>query len=203
MWKTFDIKTLGEYHDLYLKTDVLLLTDVFENFRSTCLEFYKLDPAHYFTSPGLSWDAMLKMTGINLQLMDDIDMYQFIEKGMRGGISFINHRYAKANNPKLPDYNKEKPESHIMYLDANNLYGWAMSQRLPIGDFKWVDKKEFDTLNLVEYKESRKGLIIECDIEYPKELHDLHKDYPLAPENIQITDEILSDYSKRIKDKYF
>ena len=139
--ETFDIKTLGEYHDLYLKTDVLLLTDVFENFRSTCLEFYKLDPAHYFTSPGLSWDAMLKMTGINLQLMDDIDMYQFIEKGMRGDISFINHRYAKANNPKLPDYDKEKPESHIMYLDANNLYGWAMSQRLPIGDFKWVDKK--------------------------------------------------------------
>ena len=87
------MKNLGEYHDLYLKTDVLLLTDVFENFRKTCMQYYKSDPCHYFTSPGLAWDAMLKMTGIKLELMSDVDMFQFIEKGMREGISYIANRY--------------------------------------------------------------------------------------------------------------
>ena len=96
-WKAFNIETMGEYHDLYLKSDVLLLADVFESFRKTCLQYYKLDPCHYFTSPGLSWDAMLKMTDIKLELMIDVDMYQFIEKGMRGGVSYIANRYGKAN----------------------------------------------------------------------------------------------------------
>ena len=98
VWNLFKLTTMGEYHDLYLKSDILLLADMFENFRKTCLEYYKLDPCHYFTSPGLSWDAMLKMTDIKLELMTDIDMFQFIEKGMRGGISYIANRYGKANN---------------------------------------------------------------------------------------------------------
>ena len=89
VWETFDIKTMGEYHDLYLKSDVLSLADVFESFRKTCLQYYKLDPCHYFTSPGLSWDAMLKMTNIKLELMTNVDMFQFIEKGMCGGVSYI------------------------------------------------------------------------------------------------------------------
>ena len=89
VWKAFNLKDMGEYHDLYLVSDVLLLTDVFENFRSHCLNYYKLDPCHYFTSSGLSWDAMLRMTGIRLELITDIDMYQFIEKGIRGGVSYI------------------------------------------------------------------------------------------------------------------
>ena len=136
VWKTFKLKTMGEYHDLYLKSDILLLADVFENFRKTCLEYYKLDPCHYFTSPGMSWDAMLKMTDIKLELMIDIDMFQFIEKGMRGGISYIANRYGKANNKYMKSHNKKKPTKYIMYLDANNLYSWAMSQYLPTGGFR-------------------------------------------------------------------
>ena len=138
VWETFKLKTMGEYHDLYLKSDILLLADVFENFRKTCLEYYKLDPCHYFTSPGLSWDAMLKMTNIKLELMIDIDMFQFIEKGMRGGISYIANRYGKANNICMKKYDEKAPSKYIMYLDSNNLYGWSMSQYLPTGGFRWI-----------------------------------------------------------------
>ena len=183
VWKTFKIKTMGEYHDLYLGSDVLLLTDVFENFRKTCMQYYKLDPCHYFTSPGLSWDAMLKMTNIKLELMTDIDMYQFIEKGMRGGVSYIANRYGKANNKYMKEYNEKAPSKYIMYLDASNLYGWAMSQHLPTGNFKWMSDKEIKRIDLGKYKaDGKKGLILEVDLEYPQELHDLHNDYLLAPE---------------------
>ena len=114
VWNTFDMRTMGEYHDLYLKSDILLLADVFENFRKTCLQYYKLDPCHYFTSPGLSWDAMLKMTGIKLELITDVDMFHFIEKGLRGGISYIANRQGKANNKYMSGYNPEKLSKYIM-----------------------------------------------------------------------------------------
>ena len=107
-WKAFKFQNLGQYHDLYLKTDPLLLADVFENFRETCFHHYGLDPCHYMTSPGVAWDAMLKMTEINLELISDIDMQLFIEKGLRGGISYIAHRYGKVNNKYMKDYNPEK-----------------------------------------------------------------------------------------------
>ena len=203
VWNTFSLKNMGEYHDLYLQSDILLLADVFENFRKTCLEYYKLDPCHYFTSPGLSWDAMLKMTDIKLELMTDIDMFQFIEKGLRGGISYIANRYGKANNKYMKDYNKDKPSKYIMYLDANNLYGWAMSQYLPTGGFKWLKQNKIDNLDLGKYNEqSKKGLILEVDLEYPNELHDIHNDYPLAPEKVKVTENMLSNYCKKIADKY-
>ena len=148
VWKVFNIKTIGEYHDLFLKSDVLLLADVFESFRKTCLQYYKLDPCHYFTSPGLSWDAMLKMTNIKLESMTDVDMFQFIEKGMRGEVSYITNRNGKANNKYMKEYNEKVPSKYIMYLDANNLYGWAMSQYLPTGNFKWMGDKEIKKIDL-------------------------------------------------------
>ena len=203
VWNEFNIDNMGEYHDLYLKTDILLLADVFENFRKACLEYYKLDPAHYFTSPGLSWDAMLKMTDIQLELMTDINMFQFIEKGIRGGISYISNRYGKANNKYMKEYDEKVPSKYIMYLDANNLYGWAMSQYLPTGGFRWMTQKQIDKLNLAKYKEdSEKGLILEVDLEYNKQLHHLHNDYPIGPEKVKVTNDMLSEYSKRIASKF-
>ena len=203
VWKALGCKTMGDYHDYYLASDVLLLSDVFENFRKACLEYYKLDPCHYFTSPGLSWDAMLKMTDIKLELMTDIDMFQFIEKGLRGGISYIANRYGKANNKYMKKYDEKAPSKYIMYLDANNLYGWAMSQYLPTGGFRWMTQKQIDKINLATYKEdSEKGFIAEVDLEYPEKLHDLHNDYPLAPEKVKVTSDMLSEYCKNISEKY-
>ena len=117
------VQQKNDCHDHYLKKDVLLLADVFERFIGTCLKFYGLDPCHYFSSPGLSWDAMLKMTGIKLEKISDIDMYYFIEKGTRGGVSYIAQKYAKANNKYMNDYDQEKLSTFITYLDKNNLYG--------------------------------------------------------------------------------
>ena len=196
VWNTFNLQNMGEYHDLYLKTDILLLTDVFENFRKTCLTYYKLDPLHYITSPGLAWDAMLKMIGINLELITDIDMQLFIEKGLRGGISYIAHRHAEANNKYMKNFDPDKLISYIMYLDANNLYGWAMSQPLPSRNFRWVES------NNVIPKRKGVGHIYEVDLEYPEELHDLHNDYPCAPEKIKVTDDMFSDYCREIKNKF-
>ena len=142
------MKNMGDYHDHYLKKDVLLLADVFKKFIKTCLKYYKLDPCHYFSSPGLSWDAMLKMTDVKLEKISDIDKYLFIEKGSRGGIPYISKRYAKANNKYMNDYDPGKPSTFFTYLDKNNLYGWSMSKYLPYGEFN----------------------------EYPKELHELHND---------------------------
>ena len=203
VWNTFKLQSMGEYHDLYLKSDTLLLADVFENFRKTCIQYYKLDPCHYFSSPGLSWDAMLKMTDIKLELIVDIDMYQFIEKSMRGGVSYIANRYGKANNKYMKKYDQKAPSKYIMYLDANNLYGWAMSQYLPTGGFKWLPPKQIEKINLGKYTDdSKKGLILEVDLEYPQELHDLHNDYPLGPEKVKVTEDMLSDYCKKIQKKF-
>ena len=149
VWKKFNMKNMRDYHNLYLKTDVLLLADVFENFRKFCKENYGLDPAWYFTSPGLAWDAMLKMTEVELELMSDPNMYLMIENGIRGGISTITKRYAKANNPYMGEkFDPNKETKYIPYLDANNLYGWAMSKPLPVRNFKWMDEKELEKYSL-------------------------------------------------------
>ena len=129
IWNEFNMKNMGDYHDHYLKKDVLLLADVFEKFIDTCLKFYGLDLCHYFSSPGLSWDAMSKLAGVKLEKIFDINMYLFIEKEQRGGISYIAKRYAKESNKYVKNYDPKKPSKFITYLDMNNLYGWAMSCR--------------------------------------------------------------------------
>ena len=134
----FKMKNMGNYHNHYLKKDVLLLADVFEKFIDTCLKYYGLDPCHYFSAPELSWDAMLKMTAVKLEKISDIDQYLFIEKGTRGGVSYIAKRYAKANNKYMSDYDSNKQSTFITYLDKNNLYGWSMSEYLPYGEFEWL-----------------------------------------------------------------
>lgn len=180
VWDCFEIETLGDYSDLYIKSDVLLLCDVFENFRRICLQTYNLDPAWYFTAPGLSWDAMLKMTKVELELLTDYEMLLFVEKGIRGGISQCSHRYSKANNKYMVNYNSKEPSNFLLYLDANNLYGWAMSEYLPLNHFSWVDKN-IDVLSIPD--DSPLGYILEVDIKYPPEIHDIHSDLPLTPLN--------------------
>ena len=128
VWKEFGIKNLGEYHDLYLKTDVILLANVFEAFRKVCLKNYELDPAHFHAAPGLAWKACLKKTRIRLELLLDPDMLLMFERGIRGGITQSANRWAKANNQYMgSEFNPNEKTNYLQYLDTNNLYGWAMS----------------------------------------------------------------------------
>ena len=173
------MKTMRDYHNLYLKTDVLLLADVMENFRKICRTNYGLDPLWYYTAPGLAWDACLKITGVELDLISDPDMYLLIEKGIRGGISTITKRYAVANNKYMSNYDPKKKSKFISYLDAGSLYGWAMSQPLPYKNFKWMNDKV-----LKEW--TKHSCVLEVDLEYPDDLHDLHNEYPLAPDKLTV-----------------
>ena len=223
VWKVFEMKHLQDYHNLYNETDVLLLPDVFENFRNICMENYKLDPAHYYTAPSLSWDACLKMTDVKLELLTDVDMLLMAETGIRGGVSMISNRYGKANNKymgestpprlmlnsiihilnlitplKIPmintSYDPSKPSKYLAYLDANNLYGAALSMKLPTHGFKWMNKYE---LNHWE----KYPCFLEVDLEYPKELHDLHNDYPLASERIMMCKNKVEKLIPNLRDK--
>ncbi|XP_070529938.1 uncharacterized protein [Cardiocondyla obscurior] len=180
IWQRFSIQTLGEYSDLYLKTDVLLLADIFENFRDSCIVSYKLDPAYYYTLPGFTWDAMLKHTGVKFKLLTDIDMVMFIERGIRGGLSQCSSRYACANNKYMQSYDSSKSSTYLMYFNVNNLYGWAMCQPLPYADFQWVDNvSNFDVMSVP--LDSPNGYIFEVDLEYSQRLHDAHADLPFCP----------------------
>ena len=187
VWKGFDMKNVGEYHDPYLKTDVLLLSNVFETFRNTCLQHYKLDPAHFYTSPGLAWQACLKKTGIRLELLTDLDMLSMFEKGIRGGITQAVHQYKyKANNKYMGNkFHSKEVNSFLQYLDANNLYGWAMIQLLPAGGFKWICDVTPDDISRLANCDS-KGYLLEVDVKYPKELHDSHNELPFMCEKMKI-----------------
>ena len=187
-WNSFNMKIFKDYHKLYNETDVLLLADVFENFRNLCLKIYGLDPVYYYTAPGLAWDACLKMTNINLELLSDPNMLLMFEKGIRGGISIISKRYGEANNKYMGNrFNKNKLSKYLMYLDANNLYGSAMFKKLPIHSFKWLTSGEMEKLfdNRVVQVWEKTPCILEVDLEYPENLHDLHNDYPFCPERVE------------------
>ena len=185
---SFGLTTFREYHDLYLKIDVYGLADVFEYYRELSMDTYGLDPAHFIGLPSFTWQAGLKYTHVELENICDLDMYLFLEKWKRGGISVISHKYAKANNPLLPDYDPTEESSYLLQLDANNLYGWAMCQCLPLRDFRWIDADEMTTERILRYDggKSSTGFALEVDLEYPAELHDEHNDYPLAPEHLTI-----------------
>ena len=187
VWDVFEIKNRGEYHDLYVQSDTLLVADVFENIRDKCVEIYKLDPAYFVSASGIAWKACLKKAEVKLELITDYDMLLMIEKGIRGGICQATHRYAKANNKYMKNYDKNIESSYIEYLDVNNLYGWAMSQKLPVNDFKWVKQEELSKFNedfIKNYDENGNiGYFLEVDIDYPKELFNLHKDLPFLPES--------------------
>ena len=177
VWSEFGINNLGEYHDLYLCMDIILLANVFEAFRKVCLDNYGLDPAHFYMAPGLAWHTCLKKTRIRLELLLDPDILLMFERGIRGGITQSVHRWAKANNPYMgSEYKLCKPTRYLQYLDANNLCGWAMSQPLPAGGFRWVDIAPDDVRVLLN--SSEKGYLLEVDIRYPRELHDYHNDLP-------------------------
>ena len=150
----------------------MLLTDVFQKFINTCLKYFGLDPCQYFSSPELSWDAMLKMTKIELELISDIDMYLFVEKGMRGAISYIAKRFNKANNTYMQSYDISNPSKFIMYFDECNLHGWGLSQYFPFGAFKWLNQKEINKFCLNSIGENSSiGYILEADLEYINELN--------------------------------
>ena len=187
-FKNLSNKNLGDYHDLYIQSDILLLVDVFENLRISFIKVYELDPAHFSSPPGLAWPACLKKTGVKLELLTDVDMLLMVEKGIRGGIYHAIHRYVKSNNKHMKNYNKNKESSFLDYLDANNLYGWAMSEPLPVNGFGWMeDLSKIDEDFIKNYdKDSDKGYILEADVKYPKNLHDFHSDFPFLPERMKI-----------------
>ena len=162
VFKRFKLKNLGEYHDLYVQSDTLLLADVFENFR--------------------------EKTSIELELLTDYDMFLMVEEGIRGGICHSIHRHAKANNKYMKNYDESKESSYIQYLDVNNLYGWAMSQKLPVNDFKWIeDTSKINEEFIKNYDENNdKSYILEVDVKYPKKLHDIHSDLPFLPKRMKI-----------------
>ena len=188
VFKRLNIHNLGEYHDLYVRSDTLLLADIFENFRQPCLKNYELDPAHFVSLHGLAWQTCLKKTNVELELITDYDMLLMIKEGIRGGICHAIQRYAKANNKYLKDYDRKKESSYIQYLDANNLYGKAMTEKLPVKGFKWLDDiSKIDDDFVKDYdKNNNKGYILDVDIDYPSKLQNLHSDLPFLPERMVI-----------------
>jgi hypothetical protein len=200
VWERFGCTTFCDYPDLYLEADVLLLADVFEAFRDLCMHQYGLDPAHYITLPDMCIDgAVIEAAKKNVKvelIHTDPDKYTFFERGIRGGVSVVSHRYAKGNNPGVEGYDSTKPNSSIMYLDANNLYGWAMMQYLPCADFKWSNITLEQVLE--GQWDTNKGCSVEVDIEYPQELHDNHNDLPLAHERVTLGHDDASEHAQKL-----
>ena len=201
VYNKLNCKSFLDYHLTYLKCDVLLLADVFENFRKTCLNNYELDPANYITAPGLAWDGMLLKTGVKLELIHDTKILDIMERMKRGGLCFVgNKRHVVANNKYINNYDETKESNYLIYLDANNLYGWAMSQYLPYDGIEINNDITIDEV-LETPDDNKWGYIVECDLRFPKEIHDKLKQYPPAPEILIPKEEWMSDYQLNLKNK--
>ena len=195
-WSLLKCHTFKDYMLNYLKLDVFQLADVFETFRELTLREDGLDPAYYFTLPGLSWDSAFKMTGISVDLISNADTYCFIEDGIRGGMTFVNEHHAVANNPRIGQVRDDEPLVDLLYVDANNLYGNALSMKLPQSDFQWVDDPDsIDVLNF-DY-DGDVGHLFEVDLDYPAEIQDKTIDLPFAPEKMTIPESCLTDFMKQ------
>ena len=199
VWDMFQCKSMKEYTELYLLIDIMLLADIFENFRSNCIENYHLDPVYYFSAPHFTFDAFLRKTKAEIELITDLNQYLFLCKAIRGGVSQVSKRFARANNPYLSNYNSLKPESYLLYIDSNNLYGKALMDYLPCKDFKWMSEEELTPNFILSLDDSSDiGCFIECDLDYPDVLHELHSDFPLAPEKFKVKYKELSPYAQKI-----
>ena len=202
VYKSLKCKSFRDYHLAYLKTDVLLLADVFENFRNTCFEHYGLDPANYISAASLSWDAMMLKTGVKLELISDLKVLDIIERSRRGGLCFVgSKRHVVANNKYMDTYDADKESNYLMYLDANNLHGWAMVQSLPHDEVRLNTEVTLEEILTAE-DEGEVGYVVECDLHFPTEIHDKLKHYPPAPENMVPEDEWLSEYQLSLKSKF-
>ena len=203
VWDKFSCKTFQDYMEIYLLADCLLLCDVFENFRSNCLQQYNIDPCYYFSAPHFTFDAFLRHSSLTLELLSDIHQYLFIIKGIRGGMSMVSKRHAVTNNKYVEGYNSLKSSSFILYLDANNLYGRAMQEYLPWKNFERMSPHQlnYDFIKWLK-PEGEVGCIIQCSLEYPVALHDYHSDYPLAPLKKSVPYGMLSPVARMICDKH-
>ena len=203
MWTRYNCRTMEDYTTLYVKLDTVLLADVFEQFRRLAFKQYELDPAHCWTLAGYTWEAALKFTGVELELITDPDIYLMVESAIRGGISTVSNRLATANNVYLENENNKKkklfdpskPTSFIMSWDVINLYGYCMLSKLPCGNFRFLEDPENFDFRTVQHDDDT-GYILEVDLHYPFEFHDSHSDLPLAPEHLKVTPDMLSEYSK-------
>ena len=183
VFEEFKLKNSGLYYDLYVQSDTLLLADVFKNFWNKYIEIYKLDAAHFLYAPGLAWPAFFKKVEVELELITNNDMLLLAEKGTRGAICQAIHRYAKANNKYMNNYDKKITSSYLIYLDANNLYRWAMSRKLLVNDFEWVeDLPQFKEDFIKNYDENSDKGYLEVDVDYPKYLVNFHRDLTFLPE---------------------
>ena len=179
----FEIKISGEYHDLYIQNGTLLLDDIFENFTKMNLEICELDLAKFLSAPELAWQAAFKNTKVKSDLLADINILLMVEKGIREEIYHSVYQYAKANSKYMKDYDKNKESPYIQYWDVNNIYGWVISQKLPVNKFEWIDDTSQFNEDFIKNcnKESDKVY----DVQYLEQIHDLHSDLSFLPETIK------------------
>jgi len=204
VYPQFDCQDLRDNMMLYMKTDVLQLAVVFERFRFVCQSNYELDPAHCVSAPQLSWESMLKPSDRELDLVSDPEIFRMVDRGIRGGVAVITHRHARANNVILGRlFNPDLPTSYIIYLDANNLYGWAMSQPLPCSDFELLTEADVAGVDWANQTDDQaEGYFVEVDLDYPAEMLETHKDYPIAPERLQVSNLMLSAKQIQLRRAY-